>query len=168
MQSSFGHILNQSSEDSVSKSPKPKPIDEVLDKELQDLLLAVGGNGHFTSEQGQNGDEQDGKEQGLFEDILSLQDSAIIKDQGLEQAFLAYLDDLRTVLDEPSGAGLRVIRQWLDEAQGFSTIFAETPRIYAHAALADFARERMAEVALASPLSHVRIQLVGVRQRRRS
>ena len=75
-----------------------------------------------------------------------------------------YLEDLRAVLRMPGGAGLRVLRRWLDEAQAYGAVSLPTPQIYAAAALFDYARERMAEAVVADPVGFLRIHLAGMRR----
>ncbi len=103
------------------------------------------------------------------EDLVSEACASLRREEGAalrtEQTRLAaYLEDLRAVLRLPGGAGLRVVHRWLNEACCFARLSLPEPHIYGAAALADYARDRMAEMALADPASHVRVQLAGARQ----
>ncbi|MCG8531047.1 MAG: hypothetical protein MI749_10310 [Desulfovibrionales bacterium] len=75
-----------------------------------------------------------------------------------ETRMLAYLHDLRDVLRMESGAGLRVLRAWLDEAC-MNRRLERDEHMREQVALQEFARDRMADVALADPVCHVRLQL---------
>lgn len=79
-------------------------------------------------------------------------------DSSAETRMLSYLHDLREVLRLQSGAGVRVLRMWLDEAC-LNSRSAGEQYIRERAALQDYARDRMADVALADPVCHVRLQL---------
>ncbi len=122
------------------------------DQELHSLFSALQNN-HTN----QSTNHNQAAEGGLLSEILGFKDAE--EQKNYQERFMLYLEDLRQVLETP--AGLRVLRQWLDAAQAFSSIWVESNRIYANAALMDFARERMAEIALASPLGHVKVQLAG-------
>lgn len=96
-----------------------------------------------------------------------LQDELVLahKDmQDRETRFAAYLDDLRAVLGIAGGAGVRVLRHWLDGACANERLSRPEPALYAAAALYDYARDRMAEVALADPVCLLHLQLEGARQ----
>ena len=80
------------------------------------------------------------------------------KDSTAETRMLSYLHDLREVLRLQSGAGVRVLRMWLDEAC-LNSRSGGTEHLRERAALQDYARDRMADVALADPVCHVRLQL---------
>lgn len=80
------------------------------------------------------------------------------KDSTAETRMLSYLHDLREVLRLQSGAGVRVLRMWLDEAC-LNSRSGGTLNLRERAALQDYARDRMADVALADPVCHVRLQL---------
>ena len=75
-----------------------------------------------------------------------------------ETRMLSYLHDLREVLRMESGAGIRVLRMWLDEACMNSRL-GRDEYMREQVALQEFARDRMADVALADPVCHVRLQL---------
>ena len=81
-----------------------------------------------------------------------------------EARALSYLADMREVLRLESGAGVRVLRHWLDAACVNERLSRTNASIYGATALYDFARDRMADIALSDPVSHVRIQLEGARQ----
>lgn len=81
-----------------------------------------------------------------------------------EARMLSYLADLRTVLRLDDGAGVRVLRHWLDAACANERLSRTNASVYGATALYDFARDRMADIALSDPVSHVRIQLEGARQ----
>ncbi len=80
-----------------------------------------------------------------------------------EARTLSYLSDLRVVLRTDGGSGVRVLRHWLDAACANDRLSGAGARLHGAAALHDYARDRMAEVVLADPVSHVRIQLEGAR-----
>lgn len=60
-----------------------------------------------------------------------------------------YLDALKQVLSTP--AGLIVLRHWVDQSLGFASLFVNNSNIYKNAALADYSRDRMQEIAMADP-----------------
>ena len=100
---------------------------------------------------------------------LSAEPAAVPEDKGgdgeaPERIRARYFEDLRTVMRMPGGAGLRVLRRWLDEAQAYGAVSLPTPQIYAAAALFDYARERMAEAVVADPVGFLRIHLAGMRR----
>jgi len=76
----------------------------------------------------------------------------------------AYLDDLAAVLRTQGGAGVRVMRHWLDAACANDRLSRPEPAIHGAAALYDYARDRTAEIAMADPASLLRIQLEGARR----
>ena len=90
----------------------------------------------------------------------------LTEDYGVEHArgadaetrMISYLQDLREVLRLESGAGVRVLRMWLDEAC-MNNRLARDEHMREHVALLEYARDRMADVALADPVCHVRLQL---------
>lgn len=90
----------------------------------------------------------------------------LAEDYGVEQArsvdaetrMISYLQDLREVLRLESGAGVRVLRMWLDEAC-MNNRLARDEYMRERVALLEYARDRMADVALADPVCHVRLQL---------
>lgn len=90
----------------------------------------------------------------------------LTEDYGVEHArsadaetrMLSYLQDLREVLRLDSGAGVRVLRMWLDEAC-MNNRLARDEHMRERVALLEYARDRMADVALADPVCHVRLQL---------
>ncbi|UZP67376.1 hypothetical protein N1030_17540 [Desulfovibrio mangrovi] len=85
-----------------------------------------------------------------------------------EARALSYLSDLREVLRLESGAGVRVLRHWLDAACANERLSRTNASVYGATALYDYARDRMADIALSDPVSHVRMQLEGARQWARS
>ncbi|MEZ0575450.1 hypothetical protein [Halodesulfovibrio aestuarii] len=90
----------------------------------------------------------------------------LAEDYGMEHArsadaetrMISYLQDLREVLRLESGAGVRVLRMWLDEAC-MNNRLARDEHMRERVALLEYARDRMADVALADPVCHVRLQL---------
>ncbi len=76
----------------------------------------------------------------------------------------SYLDDLLHVLQMEGGAGLRVLRHWLDFAGANQRLLGSLVDLQAAAALHDYRQDRMAEIAMADPMSLVRLQLEGARQ----
>lgn len=90
----------------------------------------------------------------------------LTEDYGVEHArsadaetrMISYLQDLREVLRLESGAGVRVLRMWLDEAC-MNNRLARDEHMRERVALLEYARDRMADVALADPVCHVRLQL---------
>lgn len=104
--------------------------------------------------------------QGLCE-LSELELSRLLaEDYGVEQArntdaetrMISYLQDLREVLRLESGAGVRVLRMWLDEAC-LNNRLARDDYMRERVALLEYARDRMADIALADPVCHVRLQL---------
>lgn len=81
-----------------------------------------------------------------------------------EARMLSYLADLREVLRLGSGAGVRVLRHWLDGACANERLSRTNASVYGATALYDYARDRMGDIALADPVSHVRMQLEGARR----
>lgn len=75
-----------------------------------------------------------------------------------ETRMLSYLHDLKEVLQLESGAGVRVLRMWLDEAC-INSRLQRDDSMKERVALQEYARDRMADVALADPVCHVRLQL---------
>ena len=90
----------------------------------------------------------------------------LTEDYGVEHArstdaetrMISYLQDLREVLRLESGAGVRVLRMWLDEAC-MNNRLARDEHMRERVALLEYARDRMADIALADPVCHVRLQL---------
>lgn len=90
----------------------------------------------------------------------------LTEDYGVEHArnadaetrMISYLQDLREVLRLETGAGVRVLRMWLDEAC-MNNRLARDEHMRERVALLEYARDRMADVALADPVCHVRLQL---------
>ncbi|WMW66726.1 hypothetical protein [Nitratidesulfovibrio liaohensis] len=68
------------------------------------------------------------------------------------------------VLRTRGGAGVRVLRHWLDAACANDRLSRPEPAIHGAAALYDYARDRTAEIAMADPASLLRIQLEGARR----
>lgn len=102
---------------------------------------------------------------GALTDLLAPEiEAAQVAARDAETRFAAYLDDLVAVLDLEGGAGVRVLRHWLDAAGAGQRLGRAGPALRAVAALHDYGCDRMAEVALASPASLLRIQLEGARQ----
>ena len=91
-------------------------------------------------------------------------EEGVLENETPEIVQARYLEDLRTIMRMPGGAGLRVLRRWLDEAQAYSPLSLPAPQIYAATALFDYARERMAEAVVADPVGFLRIHLAGVRR----
>ena len=75
----------------------------------------------------------------------------------------AYLEALHMVLQLPGGVGVRVLWHWLEAADGFALLCQPAPQVFAAAALADYARERLAEIAQAHPEAYVRMQFAQAR-----
>lgn len=110
--------------------------------------------------------QTDAELQGLCE-LSEMELSRLLtEDYGVEHArsadaetrMISYLQDLREILRVESGAGVRVLRMWLDEAC-MNTRLARDEHILERVALLEYARDRMADVALADPVCHVRLQL---------
>ncbi|MCT4536305.1 hypothetical protein [Halodesulfovibrio sp.] len=80
------------------------------------------------------------------------------RDADAETRIISYLQDLRDVLRMGSGAGVRVLRMWLDEAC-VNNRLARDETMRERVALLEYSRDRMADIALADPVSHVRLQL---------
>lgn len=81
-----------------------------------------------------------------------------------ETRFASYLEDLGTLMRLENGAGIRVLRHWIDQAGGGQRFLGTSMPIHAAAALHDYRQDRMAEIAMADPMSLVRLQLEGARQ----
>ncbi|WP_051257677.1 hypothetical protein [Desulfovibrio cuneatus] len=77
--------------------------------------------------------------------------------------YAAYLEALHMVLQLPGGVGVRVLLHWLEAADGFALLCQPAPQVFAAAALADYARERLAEIAQANPEAYVRMQFAQAR-----
>ena len=110
--------------------------------------------------------QADAELQGLCE-LSEMELSRLLtEDYGVEHArsadaetrMISYLQDLREILRVESGAGVRVLRMWLDEAC-MNTRLARDEHMRERVALLEYARDRMADVALADPVCHVRLQL---------
>jgi len=110
--------------------------------------------------------QADAELQGLCE-LSEMELSRLLtEDYGVEHArsadaetrMISYLQDLREVLRLESGAGVRVLRMWLDEAC-MNNRLARDEHMRERVALLEYARDRMADVALADPVCHVRLQL---------
>lgn len=110
--------------------------------------------------------QADAELQGLCE-LSEMELSRLLtEDYGVEHArsvdaetrMISYLQDLREILRIESGAGVRVLRMWLDEAC-MNTRLARDEHMRERVALLEYARDRMADVALADPVCHVRLQL---------
>jgi hypothetical protein len=80
---------------------------------------------------------------------LKLDDAKLDKDQMAR--WQRYIEALREVMRMESRAGLIVLRYWLECSMAFGDIFVSNSSIYKNAALADFSRERMNEMAIAGP-----------------
>lgn len=106
----------------------------------------------------------DGKD-GLLTDLLGPEVEEANHARREETTRLAaYLDDLAAVLRTQGGAGVRVLRHWLDAACANDRLSRPEPAIHGAAALYDYARDRTAEIAMADPASLLRIQLEGARR----
>ncbi|WP_066854030.1 hypothetical protein [Halodesulfovibrio spirochaetisodalis] len=110
--------------------------------------------------------ETDSELRGLCELSEAELSCLLTEDYGMESAratdaetrMLSYLHDLREVLRIDTGAGVRVLRMWLDEAC-VNRRLARDESMRESVALQEYARDRMADIALADPLCHVRLQL---------
>lgn len=103
--------------------------------------------------------------EGMLTDLLGPELEEARRHRRDERTRLAlYLDDLATVLRAEGGAGVRVLRHWLDAACANDRLSRPEPGIHGAAALHDYARDRTAEIALAHPASLLRIQLEGARR----
>lgn len=76
--------------------------------------------------------------------------------------FARLMADWRELLDLPSGAGLRLLRHLREQALP-QQLLCSGPQIYAHAALADFLREREAEAAMAHPRKYLEFMTLAAR-----
>ncbi len=128
------------------------------DAVLADLLARVG------SADAAGPDGPDGAD-GLLTDLLGPEVAEARQARRDEATRLAaYLDDLAMVLRTEGGAGVRVLRHWLDAACANDRLSRPEPAIHGAAALYDYARDRTAEIAMADPASLLRIQLEGARR----
>lgn len=102
----------------------------------------------------------------LDDEALSqiINDEAGKLDADEEARNLAYMEDLREVLNTP--AGVRVLRIWLDMAVAFGTVFQTNANIYRAAALHDYAQDRLGEIMAANPRQGLKVLLEGARERK--
>jgi hypothetical protein len=73
------------------------------------------------------------------------------------------LADCREVMCLPSGAGLRLLWHWREQALAFGQVFVPGAAVYANAALMDYAREREAEMAMAHPRKYLELMTLAAR-----
>jgi len=73
------------------------------------------------------------------------------------------LADCREVMCLPSGAGLRLLWHWREQALAFGQVFVPGAAVYANAALTDYAREREAEMAMAHPRKYLELMTLAAR-----
>lgn len=98
----------------------------------------------------------------VLEAMLGTDDARLDPDREVRAKM--YMDDLREVLTMEGGAGIRVLRMWLEAAGMSSPVFVANSSIYKFAALRDYAQERMAEIVASDPKSGLRVMLEGARQ----
>lgn len=106
-------------------------------------------------------------------DLLTLDDDPIITELVQSDVFTAdedeetrhrlYMSDLSFVLNLPGGEGLRVLRWWVDAAGNNDRTFIANSNIYKNAALADYTKDRLAEICASDPKAYVRLLLEGAR-----
>lgn len=98
------------------------------------------------------------------EDLQAIvHDRAATLDPDEEARDLAYMEDLRKVLNTPEG--IRVIRVWLDTANAFGVIFQTNANIYRAAALHDYSQDRLGEIMAADPRQGLKVLLEGAKER---
>ena len=73
-------------------------------------------------------------------------DAARVAARDEEARALAYLEDLQEILQLSSGAGVRVLRHWLDNACANERLSRTNASVYGATALYDYARDRMADM----------------------
>ncbi|EPR44574.1 hypothetical protein dsx2_1533 [Desulfovibrio sp. X2] len=84
-----------------------------------------------------------------------------------EARFARLMADCREVMELPSGAGLRVFWHWREQALASGQVFVPGAQVYANAALADYAREREAELAMAQPRKYLELMTLAARAQAR-
>lgn len=72
-----------------------------------------------------------------------------------------YMGDLASLLAQPEGR--RVLRHWLDEAAVFAPVSLGGEGTVKAAALSDYGKHRLAEIAAASPAEFLGIMLAGIK-----
>lgn len=85
--------------------------------------------------------------------------AAILAEAENERRAGLYAEDLAEVLKAPEGR--RVLRHWLDMACVYSSISAGGELTVRAAALSDYGRARLYEIAAASPADYLKIMLAG-------
>lgn len=140
--------------------PAPQP-----DVVLADLLARLDAADAAGAADMADADDPDGPFPDLLTDLLGSEVEEARRARREERTRLAaYLDDLAAVLRAEGGAGVRVLRHWLDAACANDRLSRPEPAIHGAAALYDYARDRTAEIAMADPASLLRIQLEGARR----
>ncbi len=136
-----------------------------FEPELEALFATARSalHGLWASEQPEEGSAFGSYETGAQEADHSAETQATRR-----RRYAAYLEALHMVLQLPGGAGVRVLLHWLEAADGFALLCQPAPQVFAAAALADYARERLAEIAQAHPEAYVRMQLAQARTLGRS
>jgi len=85
-------------------------------------------------------------------------------DQEDETRVRQYLEDLKEILRLPSGAGMRVIYRWLSLAYGWEKLSTGNSATYYLVGMYEWARARMADLAMADPKAFLKMELEGVRE----
>lgn len=74
-----------------------------------------------------------------------------------------YIEDLTEILS--SATGRRVLRHWLDMANVFGAVSVGGEGTIKAAALSDYGKNRLCEIAAASPENYLRIMLAGMQNK---
>lgn len=139
-----------------ARQPGSLSYPDAVDAVLADLLTRIDAA---------DAEGPDGPLPDLLTDLLGPEVEQARRARREERTRLAaYLDDLAAVLRAGGGAGVRVLRHWLDAACANDRLSRPEPAIHGAAALYDYARDRTAEIAMADPASLLRIQLEGARR----
>jgi len=93
-----------------------------------------------------------------------VQSPSIGYDESVEARQRQYMADLSVVLNLEGGVGLRVLRWWVDAAGEEDRTFVANSNIYKNAALADYSKDRLAEICAADPKAYLRLLLEGARE----
>ena len=154
--------MTHSSEDPVApdEASRTEKSPLTFEPELEVLFATARSalHGLWASEQ-----PEDGSAFGPYETGAHEADHNAKTQAARRRRYAAYLEGLRMVLQLPGGAGVQVLLHWLEAADGFALLCQPAPQVFAAAALADYARERLAEIAQANPEAYVRMQLAQAR-----
>ncbi len=91
--------------------------------------------------------------------VTEEEQAAIVAQAEVERRAEIYMGDLARVLALPEGR--RVLRRWLDMANVFGEISAGGELTVKAAALSDYGKNRLYEIAAASPADYLKIMLAA-------